>query len=580
MVRARQRESFQLEVRIMVIGEFESGKSTLVGTQVTGKKDNGKGSIRMKVQQYQHERKSGRTSSLNYNVIGFDSAGNVKNHSLGQLGTSWEGIIEDSNKILAFLESGAYEKNKYSKAWIHNVLNSNPDYCLLVINGMKGVTEKTTEQFRIAKNLKTPCFIVITHIDRMTKDSLDLIQFDIRQMVVGMFIEENTDPMYPLRVNNKEEIIDCVFQMKENLGCIPVFSISCTEWYNIDQLLQFLNLLPVTNENHGEKERNAEFLINRKIKETDNSMVVLGTVLNGTIRKNLPVFFGPFHNGSFSQTQIKNIRCYLLDVRKALCGQSCSIEIKLTDLLKKKIQSNVRSSTMGMVLVESPSSKVPVGIMEFTAEFKLCSDKDTEKTMPPNYQPVVNSNTFRQCCKVVTDNNDKIAPSIMGKLYNESIEGRTHENSYSGYPTFSNKKVKFKMSMNESDAMSFKNNYFDENDPLGSNELQDLTLTKKMRSKSGDHNMLTNKPKKSKTLKSTRKLLAINEIPGEQLVNDRILKHEDFILPVLSGNKKTTQRMRFMYFPEYVIVGQKVMIADQRLHAVGTVKSVVPMKKL
>ena len=147
-----------------------------------------------------------------------------------------------------------------------------------------------------------------------------------------------------------------------------------------------MNLLPVTNENHGEKERNAEFLINRKIKETDNSMVVLGTVLNGTIRKNLPVFFGPFHNGSFSQTQIKNIRCYLLDVRKALCGQSCSIEIKLTDLLKKKIQSNVRSSTMGMVLVESPSSKVPVGIMEFTAEFKLCSDKDTEKTIGINLE--------------------------------------------------------------------------------------------------------------------------------------------------------------------------------------------------
>ena len=102
MVRARQRESFQLEVRIMVIGEYEAGKSTLVGALVTGKKDNGKGSIRMKVLQYQHERKSGRTSSLNYNVIGFDSAGNVKNHSLGQLGTSWEGVIEDSSKMLAF----------------------------------------------------------------------------------------------------------------------------------------------------------------------------------------------------------------------------------------------------------------------------------------------------------------------------------------------------------------------------------------------------------------------------------------------------------------------------------------------
>ena len=42
------------------------------------------------------------------------------------------------------------------------------------------------------------------------------------------------------------------------------------------------------------------------------------------------------------------------------------------------------------------------------------------------------------------------------------------------------------------------------------------------------------------------------------------LKLTDFELPVLSAVKKTLLRMRFMYFPEYVIVGQKVMIADQR----------------
>ena len=53
-------------------------------------------------------------------------------------------------------------------------------------------------------------------------------------MVVGMFIEEKTEAMYPLRVTSKEELIDSVFQMKENLGCIPVFSISCTTWTNIE----------------------------------------------------------------------------------------------------------------------------------------------------------------------------------------------------------------------------------------------------------------------------------------------------------------------------------------------------------
>lgn len=49
MVRWRQRDDFKLEVKIMVLGEYACGKSTLLGTLVSGVLDNGKGKARMSI---------------------------------------------------------------------------------------------------------------------------------------------------------------------------------------------------------------------------------------------------------------------------------------------------------------------------------------------------------------------------------------------------------------------------------------------------------------------------------------------------------------------------------------------------
>jgi GTPase len=61
------------------------------------------------------------------------------------------------------METGGH--SKYTKGLIHNILNANPDYALLVINAVSGITEKTIEQYKLAIALQTPCFIVVTHID-------------------------------------------------------------------------------------------------------------------------------------------------------------------------------------------------------------------------------------------------------------------------------------------------------------------------------------------------------------------------------------------------------------------------------
>ena len=62
------------EIRLVVIGNVDSGKSTLVGCLTKGIKDDGRGYARKFVFNYQHESETGRTSSIAEEILGF------KNH--------------------------------------------------------------------------------------------------------------------------------------------------------------------------------------------------------------------------------------------------------------------------------------------------------------------------------------------------------------------------------------------------------------------------------------------------------------------------------------------------------------------
>lgn len=60
------------DIRIAVIGNVDSGKSTLVGVLTKGIMDDGRGSARMKVFNFGHEAQNGRTSSIGQEIMGFD----------------------------------------------------------------------------------------------------------------------------------------------------------------------------------------------------------------------------------------------------------------------------------------------------------------------------------------------------------------------------------------------------------------------------------------------------------------------------------------------------------------------------
>ena len=105
-------------VRIAVIGNVDSGKSTLVSVLSCsdGMNDDGRGMLREKIFNFDHEKSNGRTSSIANEIIGFDSNGtqvfpNKRKDLLNaKKKVLWPEIVEASTKIINMIDLCGHEK--------------------------------------------------------------------------------------------------------------------------------------------------------------------------------------------------------------------------------------------------------------------------------------------------------------------------------------------------------------------------------------------------------------------------------------------------------------------------------------
>jgi len=86
-----------------------------MGVLVGGQTDDGSGLVRCNVAKHKHEKFSGKTSSINQQIIGFNDKGDITNkNSLGLL--DWPEILELSSKVIRFVDVSGQEK--YSKSMV------------------------------------------------------------------------------------------------------------------------------------------------------------------------------------------------------------------------------------------------------------------------------------------------------------------------------------------------------------------------------------------------------------------------------------------------------------------------------
>ena len=93
-----------IDVKVAIAGNVNCGKSTLMGSLTSGIHDNGRGLARLSVCNYIHEVKSGRTSSIGQQIIGFDHQGKMINYKGIGSKLSWPEIVNKSSKVINFFD--------------------------------------------------------------------------------------------------------------------------------------------------------------------------------------------------------------------------------------------------------------------------------------------------------------------------------------------------------------------------------------------------------------------------------------------------------------------------------------------
>ncbi|CAK69640.1 unnamed protein product (macronuclear) [Paramecium tetraurelia] len=163
--------------KLAIIGNVDSGKSTLVGVLTKGILDDGRGGARERVFNYKHEKENGRTSSVAQEIMGFDE--NLKQVLPERFNQNknkyWSQVVEKSEKIVTFLDLCGHEK--YLKTTIFGLVAMIPDYSLIIVGANMGVSKMTREHLGVSLFLKN----TIRHrLDKSGHSTLKYLQRNYR----------------------------------------------------------------------------------------------------------------------------------------------------------------------------------------------------------------------------------------------------------------------------------------------------------------------------------------------------------------------------------------------------------------
>ena len=378
------------EIRMAVIGNVDSGKSTLVGCLTKGIKDDGRGYARKYVFNYQHETESGRTSSIAEEIIGFKDEKMITGGRLTEKkNVSWKEIASKSDHVITFLDLCGHEK--YLKTTMYGVSALMPHYAIILIGTNMGVQRMTKEHLGIVVSLGIPFFIVFTKVDIAPKE--------VKEKTINHFSTVLKNGLKKIIFNVKSPQ-DAAFAAKDIIdgNLVPTFQISTVTGEGMENLKEFLSKLTPKFPNNNEftllktPKDKTEMLLDNAF-NTKVGCIYAGVVVSGKIEVNQKLLMGPTIEGEFKMVQIREIQFLRVTVNEICCGNSCSLKLKSLD---KTFDLNTDNFRKGMVLLDPETKLEPT--MEFEVEALIVHHSSTIKV---GYQSVVHCHVIRQTCSIV-----------------------------------------------------------------------------------------------------------------------------------------------------------------------------------
>lgn len=309
------------EIRISVMGSVDAGKSSLVGVLTQGELDNGRGRARLQMFRHYHEIKSGRTSCISHELLGFDEDGHVINYKHNEMMTTEE-ISELSTKLISFMDLAGHRR--YMRTTIQAVSGYAPHFIALVV-ASGNLNQMTIENLQIIKAFKIPFFVILTKIDLVSPDDGTLKQLlqllnDVDKLKTPLVIGSMND----FRLLDDE----C------NKKYIPIFCVSNVTGVGLDYVQKYLFMLtPNINENEQRRleKESPEFHIDEIFRVQGVGTIVGGLLVKGTMTEKMKVKCGPGPNGEFYQATVKSIHRNKFPCKSIKSNQSASVCFSVTN---------------------------------------------------------------------------------------------------------------------------------------------------------------------------------------------------------------------------------------------------------
>jgi elongation factor 1-alpha len=351
-------------------GHVDHGKSTLVGSLVTGQSDDGEGGTRSFLDVQPHEIERGLSADLSYGVYGFDDDGPVRMDNPHRKGDRAR-VVEEADRLVSFVDTVGHEP--WLRTTIRGLVGQKLDYGLLTVAADDGPTDTTREHLGILLATDLPTIVAITKTDLVSDERVHEVEREVERALR----EVDKTPLRTAR----HGVDAAVEEISETV--VPVVTTSAVSGDGLDTLDELFRRLPKTVRAAAEDFR---MYIDRSYKVTGVGAVASGTIQSGEVKAGDELLLGPMADGSFREVEVRSIEMHYHRVDEARAGRIVGIALK-----------GVREADVerGMVLV--PREADPAPVREFEAEVMVLNHPTR---IGDGYEPVVHLETVSEAAAI------------------------------------------------------------------------------------------------------------------------------------------------------------------------------------
>ena len=348
-------------------GHVDHGKSTLVGSLVTGQPDDGEGGTRSFLDVQPHEVERGLSADLSYGVYGFDADGPVRMDNPHRKDER-ASIVEEADRLVSFVDTVGHEP--WLRTTIRGLVGQKIDYGLLTVAADDGPTKTTREHLGILLATELPTIVALTKTDLVDESRAAEVEREVERLL------REVDKT-PLRVD-RHGVEAAVDEISKTV--VPVVRTSAVTMAGLETLDELFERLPKTRDRAADEQ--FRMYVDRSYSVTGVGAVASGTVQSGRVEAGDELLVGPMNDGSFREVEVRSIEMHYHRVDRARAGRIVGIALK-----------GIREEAVerGMVLV--PRDADPVPVREFEAEVMVLNHPTRIRE---GYEPVVHLETVSE----------------------------------------------------------------------------------------------------------------------------------------------------------------------------------------